>query len=176
MEWYRKIVMVVLGAVVLLIGQVERVPLRMPSLSWAGEVGVQPGEVFRDRLKSGGKGPEMVIVPAGSFLMGDHEGRYDIDELPVHNVSIQRPFGMGRYEVTFDEYDKYAKATEQKPPDDVRWSRGRRPVSKITWQEATDYAKWLSEQTGERYRLPTEAEWEYAARAGPRVVTGGVMI
>ena len=168
MGWHRIIVIVVLGAGVFLVSQEERVPLRMPSLSWAGEVGLKPGEVFRDRLKSGADGPEMVTVPAGSFEMGDHEERYDIDELPLHHVRIQKPFAMGRYEVTFEEYDQYAKATGRKPPDDVRWGRGRRPVIKITWHQATDYAKWLSEQTGKRYRLPTEAEWEYAARAGTK--------
>jgi len=163
-----RILIVLVGMSVVLVTQQDRAWWRPWSVTWAGEVELSAGKVFRDRLRNGDEGPEMVIVPAGSFEMGDHEQRYDVDELPLHNVRIQKPFAMGRYEVTFEEYDQYAKATGRKPPDDVRWGRGRRPVIKVTWQQTTDYAKWLSEQTGKRYRLPTEAEWEYAARAGTK--------
>ena len=123
-------------------------------------------KVFRDRLKSGGEGPEMIVVPAGSFKMGDVQGGGDKEEVPMHTVTIQKPFSVGRYEVTFDEYDQFAKATNRKPPNDEGWGRGRRPVINVSWEDANAYIKWLSEQTGKRYRLPTEAEWEYAARAG----------
>jgi formylglycine-generating enzyme required for sulfatase activity len=124
------------------------------------------GTVFLDRLKLGGEGPTMIVVPAGTFQMGDIQGGGDQDEKPVHIVRIRRPFAIGRYEVTFDDYDRFANVTGRKAPDDIGWGRGRRPVVNISWQDAKKYSDWLSEQTGKRYRLPTEAEWEYAARAG----------
>jgi formylglycine-generating enzyme required for sulfatase activity len=123
------------------------------------------GKVFRDRLKDGGLGPEMVWIPAGEFRMGDIQGGGDDDEKPVHSVSIKR-FAMGRYEVTFAEYDKFAQATDREKPDDRGWGRGNRPVINVSWHDAVAYTEWLSKQTGKKYRLPTEAEWEYAARAG----------
>ena len=125
------------------------------------------GKVFRDRLKDGSDGPEMVRIPAGTFRMGDIQGGGDSDEQPVHSVSVKR-FAMGRYEITFAEYDRFAKATGQTLPDDEGWGRGNRPVINVSWDDVTAYAEWLSEQTGQHYRLPTEAEWEYAARAGTK--------
>ncbi|MEN8214996.1 MAG: formylglycine-generating enzyme family protein [Pseudomonadota bacterium] len=121
-------------------------------------------KVFRDRLKDGSKGPEMVWIPAGTFRMGDIQGGGHDNEKPVHRVSVSR-FAMGRYEVTFAEYDKFAQATGRKKPDDKGWGRGNRPVINVSWHDATAYAEWLSQQTSQKYRLPTEAEWEYAARA-----------
>jgi formylglycine-generating enzyme required for sulfatase activity len=124
-----------------------------------------PDKVFRDRLKDGGLGPEMVRIPAGRFRMGDIQGGGGSDEKPVHWVSVSE-FAMGRYEVTFAEYDKFAQATGRKKPSDEGWGRGNRPVIYVFWDDAVAYAEWLSQQTGKEYRLPTEAEWEYAARAG----------
>jgi len=122
------------------------------------------GQVFQDRLKDGGKGPQMVWIAAGSFKMGSNKG--DDDEKPVHRVSITQNFAMGRYEVTFAEYDKFAEATGREKPNDQGWGRGSRPVIHVSWHDAVAYAEWLSQQTGKTYRLPTEAEWEYVARAG----------
>ncbi|MDH5740678.1 MAG: formylglycine-generating enzyme family protein, partial [Nitrospira sp.] len=84
------------------------------------------------------------------------------------NVTIE-PFAMGQYEVTFEEYDRYVELTGSKRPEDREWGRGRRPVINVSWDDARAYATWLSQATGKRYRLPTETEWEYAARSGGKV-------
>jgi formylglycine-generating enzyme required for sulfatase activity len=118
---------------------------------------------FRDSLKDGGQAPEMVSLSGGTFQMGSNKG--DSDEKPVHKVSLSA-FAIGKYEVTFAEYDKYAQATGKNKPKDRGWGRGNRPVINVSWHDAVNYAKWLTKQTGHTYRLPTEAEWEYAARAG----------
>jgi formylglycine-generating enzyme required for sulfatase activity len=124
-----------------------------------------PGKVFRDRLKDGSFGPEMIWIPAGRFRMGDIQGSGYDNEKPVHSVNVKQ-FAMGKYEVTFAEYDKFANATGRVKPDDEGWGRGNRPVINVSWNDAVAYTNWLSQQTGKTYRLPTEAEWEYAARAG----------
>ncbi len=110
--------------------------------------------------------PEMVVIPSGSFQMGCVSGIdcYE-EEKPVHEVKIDS-FAMSKYEVTFEEYDAFTDATRRERADDEGWGRGRRPVINVSWYDAMMYAEWLSEQTGDRYRLPSEAEWEYAARAG----------
>jgi len=122
-------------------------------------------KVIRDRLQDGSVGPAMVEIPAGQFLMGSDRNVLKQDEQPVHRVELKR-FYAGRYEVTFEEYDFFAQATGRTLPDDQGWGRGHRPVINVTWDDAGAYAAWLSEQTGANYRLPTEAEWEYAAGAG----------
>ena len=121
------------------------------------------GSSFRDQLSAGGEGPEMVVIPAGRFRMGDLSGAGADDEKPVHEVAIARPFALSKYEITFADYDKF---TYPNKVDDKGWGRGRRPVIGVYWDDANEYAAWLSAQTGKRYRLATEAEWEYAARAG----------
>ena len=122
--------------------------------------------VRRDRLRIGGLGPELVVIPPGEFLRGDTRGDGDPDERPVTAVRIPHGFALGRYEVTFEEYDSFCEATGRPKPSDEGWGRGRRPVVNVSWRDAVAYAQWLSEQSGARYRLPTSAEWEYAARAG----------
>ncbi len=125
-----------------------------------------PGRVFRDCDAC----PEMVVVPAGSFEMGSpsHEEGRDDDEGPVHRVTIAAPFAVGRYEVTFAEWDACAAAggCGGYRPDDEGWGRGNRPAINVSWKDAKAYVGWLSEKTGKSYRLLSEAEWEYAARAG----------
>ena len=131
-----------------------------------------PGTVFRDALKDGGEGPEMVVLPRGSFQMGsspDTDIDHDTDEGPVRMVTISQRIAMGRHEVTFDDYDRFADDTGRtRPVDNLNWGRGSRPVINVSQEDAQDYATWLSTQTGKSYRLPSEAEWEYAARAGAR--------
>ncbi|MEN8260047.1 MAG: SUMF1/EgtB/PvdO family nonheme iron enzyme [Pseudomonadota bacterium] len=124
------------------------------------------GTVFRDELKDGTRGPEMVVIPAGAFRMGDIQGEGNRDENPVHGVTIEQPFAMGKYPVTFAEYDLYCTQVACNRRGDEGWGRDDRPVINVSWNDAVAYAEWLSEQTGKRYRLPNEAEWEYAARAG----------
>jgi formylglycine-generating enzyme required for sulfatase activity len=123
------------------------------------------GSTFHDTLKDGSSGPAMVMIPAGTFRMGDIQGGGDSDEQPVHSVFVGQ-FAMGKFEVTFAEYDKFAEATGRKKPSDRDWGRGNRPVINVSWHDAVAYTKWLSSQTGKKYSLPTEAEWEYAAMAG----------
>jgi formylglycine-generating enzyme required for sulfatase activity len=137
----------------------------IPDSSKGSIEALSSAKVLRDPLKIGGEGPVMVVIPAGSFQMGDTQGR-DKSAMPVRTVRIQKPFAIGRYEVTFEEYDKFAQATKRELPNDGGGGRGRQPVINFTWEEAVEYAKWLTAQTSKRYRLPTEAEWEYAARGG----------
>lgn len=115
------------------------------------------GQAFKDCDEC----PEMVVIPDGNFMMGG-SGQ---DEYPVHQVSVSS-FAMGRYEVTFHEYDAFAHSTLKDLPDDDGRGRGERPVIHVSWEDAQAYVGWLSKQTGKRYRLPSEAEWEYSARAG----------
>jgi formylglycine-generating enzyme required for sulfatase activity len=115
--------------------------------------------------------PEMVVLPAGSFLMGSPDGEVgrDDDQGPQRPVTVAS-FAIGRYPATFAEYDHFCVATGRKRPDDEGWGRGRRPVINVSWYDAGMYAMWLADQTGKTYRLPSEAEWEYACRAGTQMI------
>ncbi len=125
-----------------------------------------PWDVVRDRLRDDSLGPEMVRVRGGAFKRGDINGSGDVDEQPPRDIMLSKPFAIGLYEVTFDDYDRYCRATNCLAPEDEGWGRGRRPVINVSWAEAVEYTRWLSEQTGHTYRLPSDAEWEYAARSG----------
>ncbi|WP_295390308.1 formylglycine-generating enzyme family protein [uncultured Thiodictyon sp.] len=112
--------------------------------------------------------PEMVLIPAGSFSMGcqPDEQQCGDEERPAHRVQVAA-FELGKYEVTFDEWDACQAAGGcSHRPSDAGWGRGQRPVINVSWSDAQQYVRWLSSQTGKAYRLPSEAEWEYAARAG----------
>jgi formylglycine-generating enzyme required for sulfatase activity len=125
----------------------------------------RPGQTFRDCADC----PEMVVVPAGSFLMGSLEGDPQSfpDERPRHFVTLPRAFAVGVFEVTFAEWDACTRdgGCRHRPADNG-WGRDRRPVINVSWVDAQDYVRWLRQKTGRDYRLPSEAEWEYAARAG----------
>ena len=131
-----------------------------------GERGPAVVERFRDCAGC----PELVVVPAGSYMMGSpasEAGREDV-EGPRHRVTIGEPFAVGVYEVTFGEWDACVSGghCNRYRPSDKGWGRGRRPVVNVSWRDAKGYVEWLSRKTGQGYRLLSEAEWEYVARAG----------
>ena len=114
--------------------------------------------------------PQLVVVPSGSFMMGSPDsewGRFN-NEGPQREVTITEPFAVGVYEVTFGEWDACVSeggCNGYQPPGEG-WGRGGRPVINVSWDDARAYVTWLSQRTGERYRLLSESEWEYVARAG----------
>jgi formylglycine-generating enzyme required for sulfatase activity len=135
-------------------------------LSRAQECGLKPKDLFKECAQC----PEMIVVPAGAFTMGspDDEPERNKNEGPQRQVTFARPFAVGRYAVTFDEWDACVAAggCDGYLPSDQGWGRGRRPVIHVSWYDAKAYLAWLSRLTGKTYRLPTEAEREYVARAG----------
>jgi formylglycine-generating enzyme required for sulfatase activity len=112
--------------------------------------------------------PRMVVVPAGEFMMGSpwHEAERDNDEGPLHKVTIAKPFAIGNLEITFADWDACVAAGGCKRKPETAWGRGRQPVMDVSWNDTQEYVAWLSRKTSKTYRLLTEAEWEYAARAG----------
>jgi formylglycine-generating enzyme required for sulfatase activity/CRP-like cAMP-binding protein/chromosome segregation ATPase/rhodanese-related sulfurtransferase len=132
------------------------------------EIDAQRIEEFRDPLKIGGYGPPMIRLTGRQFSMGSSLNPLHRDEQPTHPVTLS-DFAVGKYEVTFDAFDRFARTIGRPLPSDGGWGRGnRRPVINVSWEDAEAYARWLSQQTGHGYRLPTEAEWEFAAGAGSK--------
>jgi formylglycine-generating enzyme required for sulfatase activity len=126
----------------------------------AAQAAPEPGELFRDCPECA----EMVVVPSGDFEMGDKDTPF---ESPAHKVSIPKSYAIARRETTFAEWDAcVADGGCKYKPDDHGWGRGNQPVIGVSWEDAKVFVTWLSQKTGHRYRLPTEAEWEFAARAG----------
>jgi formylglycine-generating enzyme required for sulfatase activity len=158
------------------------VPMPTPAIPAADLEGV-----LRDRFLLGeGTGPELVRLPAGRFQMGspEHERKIAMAagsqkgwlarELPQHWVGIEKPVAMGRYPVTVGEWRAFVQATGWRQSGDVNWEAPGfaqtelHPVVGVNWHDAQQYLRWLSEATGRHYRLPSEAEWEYACRAGTK--------
>jgi formylglycine-generating enzyme required for sulfatase activity len=112
--------------------------------------------------------PDMVVIPPGSFRMGDLNGGGGANEKPVHRVDIGYSFAVGKYEVTFAQWDACVAGSgcNGYRPKDEGWGRGNRPVIYVSWKDAQSYVQWLSRTTGANYRLLSESEWEYVARAG----------
>lgn len=137
----------------------------------------EPGQSLRDCPTC----PEMVVLPAGSFSMGSlatEAGRFST-EGPRRLVTLARSFAMGKFEITFEEWDACVSGGGcVSRADDQGWGRGRQPVVGVSWVDAMAYAQWLSKSSGQRYFLPSEAEWEYAARAGTETAwnTGDAII
>ncbi|MRV72485.1 SUMF1/EgtB/PvdO family nonheme iron enzyme [Duganella sp. FT92W] len=143
--------------------------------------------VLRDRFLDGaGTGPDLVLIPTGRFQMGssEHERQIAVKagsskqwldrETPQHWIGIDYPFALGRYPVTVGQWRQFARATGWESQSDTDWSapgfaqQDDHPVVGVSWFDAQRYVAWLSEKTGQQYRLPSEAEWEYACRAGSK--------
>ena len=125
-----------------------------------------PGDTFQDCTGC----PKLVVIPPGSFMMGspeEEENRGD-NEGPLHEVRIDYPLAVGMYSVTFDEWESCVSdgGCGGYEPWDAGWGRGNRPVINVSWEDVQSYMRWLSRRTGQVYRLLSESEWEYAARAG----------
>lgn len=122
-----------------------------------------PAKAAIPNIVYGGKNaPAMVRIPGGTFTMGSDS---NLHSSPSHKVTL-KPFAISKYEVTFAEYDYFAQSTNKPLPGDNGWGREDRPVIHVSWSDAVAYTQWLRKTTGKKFRLPTEAEWEYAARAG----------
>lgn len=153
----------------------------------AAPVPAEPPTLLRDRFLEGtGAGPELVLLRAGRFQMGspEHERKIAMAsgaqknwlarETPQHWVGIARTFAIGRYPVTVGEWRAFAEASGWQPQGDIDWTAPgfaqteMHPVVGVSWHDAQAYLAWLGERTGQRYRLPSEAEWEYACRAGTK--------
>ncbi len=134
-------------------------------LTPAAERALGPLAPFRECAKDC---PEMIVIPAGGFTMGSpatEQGRFD-NEGPQHQVTLAKPFAVSKFDVTFADWDACVSVGGCPKAGDSNWGRDTRPVINVGWDDAQTYVAWLSKMTGQPYRLLTEAEWEYAARAG----------
>jgi formylglycine-generating enzyme required for sulfatase activity len=129
------------------------------------EMAAKPGSNFKECANGC---PTMIVVPAGTFTMGSPQGEGDHNEHPQHEVAIAKTFAVGKTEVTFAEWNFCVAAGACAKAQDSGWGENDRPVINVSWEEAKQYAGWLSRVSGRVYRLLTEAEWEYSARAGSR--------
>jgi formylglycine-generating enzyme required for sulfatase activity len=139
--------------------------IRPHVLTTAAEQALKPGDTFKECATDC---PEMIVVPAGSFVMGSpptEKGR-NADESPQHKVTIAKRFAISKFDVTFSDWDACVSVGSCPQVGDGGMGGGTKPVINVGWKEAEQYVAWLAAVTGQPYRLLTEAEWEYAARAG----------
>ena len=135
------------------------------ALTVAQERALKPLDPFKECTDC----PEMIVVAAGTFTMGSPAGQGIDHEHPQHDVTIAKPFAISKYELTFDEWDACVAHGDCVPHvSDSGWGRGRQPSINVSWDDAQSYVAWLSRITGKKYRLLSEAEYEYAVRAGTR--------
>lgn len=122
-----------------------------------------PGDTFAHDLPNGGKGPEMIVVREGKYVMGGGRVGGNPDAL---EIEIEHPFAISKTEITTAMYRHFLRATQSGDLDSLKGVADDLPVSNISWDEAEAFVSWLSHQTGQNYRLPSSTQWEYAARAG----------
>jgi formylglycine-generating enzyme required for sulfatase activity len=135
------------------------------ALSEEQERALKPQDQFQECERC----PTMLVMPAGEFVMGSPEGEEGrrAEEDPQHTVSITRTFAVAKFEVTFEQWDAcHAAGGCRHTPSDFNWGRGSQPVINVSWNDAQEYVRWISKMTGKQHRLLSEAEWEYADRAG----------
>ena len=144
------------------------------ALTATAEATLKPGDVFRECAVDAGTDycPPMAVVPAGSFMMGSTVPNQPNQSaaLPQHRVSIATPFAVSKYELTFDEWDTRVNYGDCGSVDDAGYGRAQRPVINVSWEGVQRYVAWLSKVTGKPYRLLSEAEYEYATRAGTQTL------
>ena len=141
---------------------VAQIPAEKPGAEPAAAIRTRNAKGFAEQIFF--NRTEVVHIPAGDFTIGSPSGQGNDDEHPAHEVYIN-DFWLGKYEVTFEQYDFFCRETGRSLPGDEGWGRGNRPVINVSWEDALSYCQWLTKKAARNFRLPSEAEWEKAARA-----------